>query len=321
MASKRFRETVGIDPDRVVSAAIEAALGDAQPRRKQRHPGRVLAAGAAVAAAAAVGQRRMPRLVKVPMRMGLNKLGGKLGDMAHVDDLTGALRDRLAGREQEPDDLYDDEELDDEQLDDEELDDEELDDEELDDEPRDVADDQLDDEDEDEGFDDDDGFDDEPEDDDGPRGEGDEEEPDAESPEDEPDDEVDDGPEDERPDDEELDDEPAEDDEDLLEDEPSDTEDDEDDEEIDDDQVAARGLDLGVGRSPRRRGQDSSPDLFEALRTPQRRAPVMRSRTRRIDPATRPPVPGDIVRRNRARSRANKAKSRSTRAQSTATRA
>jgi hypothetical protein len=183
MASKkRFRDAVGIDPDRVVAAAVDAALGEAPSPRKRRHPGRVLAAGAALAAAAAVGQRRMPRLAKVPLRMGLHKLG----DMTHVDELADALRDRLAGHDDAPDDAYDDEHYD---------------------------------EDEDEGFDDEDdqGSDDEPEDGGGPRGEG-EEIDDEEEPEDGPEDDAEAAPEDEQPEPEEEDEEPEEGDEESEED-------------------------------------------------------------------------------------------------------
>jgi hypothetical protein len=270
MASKRFRDAVGIDPDRVVSAAVDAALGESPSRRKKHHPGRVLAAGAAVAAAAAVGQRRMPRLAKVPLRMGLHKLG----DMAHVDDLADAVRDRLTGHRDEPDDDYVDEE--------EEFDDDQ--EEEFDDEPRDegedlpedeAADDDFDEEDEDEDDEDEDeddeGFDDEPEDGGGPRGEGDELDDDEEPEDDEPED---DEPVDEEP-------EAAEEDEDL---EPED----------EDEEIAARSVKLGLSAgSNRQRVRGRVPDLFEALRTPHRRAPVMRHDALRVDPATRPPKPDD----------------------------
>jgi hypothetical protein len=283
MASKRFRDALGVDPDRVISAAVDAALGDTQARsRKKHHPGRVLAAGAAVAAAAAVGQRRMPRVAKVPLRMGLHKLG----DMTHVDELADALRDRLAGHFDEPEDdgYYDDEEV----ADDEEYDD----DEEFEDEPRDEADD--------EDFDeDDDDFDDEPEDEDGPRGEGDEVD-DEELEDDEPEDEVDDLP-DEEPEDDEAED-----------DEPADEEDDDVDE--DDEQIAARSLDLGVRSTDTRdSGRARVPDLFAALRTPQRRAPVMRRGSLRVDPATRPPQPDQRPRETR-QSRSKKPTSKAARA-------
>ena len=98
MASKRFRDAIGIDPERIVSSALQAALGETQPHGQKHHPGRVLAAGAALAAAAAVGQKRMPRMAKVPLRMGLHKLA----DMARVDEFTDALRDRLTGYDDEP---------------------------------------------------------------------------------------------------------------------------------------------------------------------------------------------------------------------------
>ena len=305
MASKRFRDAVGIDPDRIVAAAVDAAMGETRSRAKRHHPGRVLAAGAAVAAAAAVGQRRMPRLAKVPLRMGLRKLG----DLTHVDELADALRDRLAGHEDEPDDdddYYDEEDLDDEDYDDEDYDDEEsddedYDDEEFDDEPRDEAEDEAGDDEDDEGFDDEDeDFDDEPEDDDGPRGEGDEEEPD-----DEPEDDSDEaGPEDDEPQDLEA----EEDDEDL---EPED--DDEDDE--DDEQIAARSLDLGVASDANgRRSRDRVPDLFAALRTPHRRPPVMGRGSLRVDPATRPPEPGESHARDERRNRSRKSKSTAARA-------
>ncbi|MEA2147712.1 MAG: hypothetical protein QOG59_3299, partial [Solirubrobacteraceae bacterium] len=123
MASKRFRDAMGIDPDRIVSSALQAALGETQPRGQKHHPGRVLAAGAALAAAAAVGQKRMPRKAKVPLRMGLHKLGTR------VDGVADALRDRVAGYEDEPvdDDYYDDEpeEFDDEPRAEDEPDDDE----------------------------------------------------------------------------------------------------------------------------------------------------------------------------------------------------
>jgi hypothetical protein len=292
MASKRFRDAVGVDPDRVVSAALNAALGENQSRGKRHHPGRVLAAGAALTAVAAVGQRRMPRLAKVPLRMGLRKLG----DMAHVDELADAVRDRLAGREGEPDDdYYDEEDLDDEDYDDDE-------------EPRDELEDQPDDED-DEGFDDEDDedFDDGPEGGGGPRDEGDEvddeefdDEPEdvaeGESDEDEPEGEDPDAVED----DEDLD--PEEDGEDV-------------DPEADDEQIAARSLDLGVSSDTNgRRSRDRVPELFEALRTPHRRAPVMRRDSRRVDPATRPPEPDESrPRRDRGR-RSNNPKSTAARA-------
>jgi hypothetical protein len=297
MASKRFRDAVGIDPDRVVAAAVDAAMGDTRSRGKRHHPGRVLAAGAAVAAVAAVGQRRMPRLARVPLRMGLRKLG----DMTHVDELADALRDRLAGHEDEPndDDYYDEEDLDDEDYDDEESDD----DEEFDDEPRDEADD---DDDGDEGFDDEDdeGFDDEPEDGDGPRGAGDEEEPGDDEPEDDSDEA---GAEDEEPEDLEA----EEDDEDLEPEEDDEgLESDEDDEEI-----AARSLDLGASSGANRhRARDRVPDLFAALRTPHRRPPVMRRGSLRVDPATRPPEPGESHARDERRNRSRKPKSTAARA-------
>jgi hypothetical protein len=312
MASKRFRDAIGIDPDRIVAAAVDAAMGETRSRGKRHHPGRVLAAGAAVAAAAAVGQRRMPRMAKAPLRMGLHKLG----DMAHVDELADALRDRLAGHQDEPDDdYYDEEELDDEDYDDEDYDEEESDeeesddDEEFDDEPRDEADDEADDED-DEGFDDEDdeGFDDEPEDDDGPRGEGDEEEPEDDS------DEA--GPEDDEPEDLEA----EEDDEDLEpEEDDEDLEPEEDDEDLesdeDDEQIAARSLDLGVSSDAREgRARDRVPDLFAALRTPHRRPPVMRRGSLRVDPATRPPEPGESHARDERRNRSRKSKSTAARA-------
>ena len=305
MASKRFRDAIGIDPDRIVAAAVDAAMGETRSRGKRHHPGRVLVAGAAVAAAAAVGQRRMPRMAKVPLRMGLHKLG----DMAHVDELADALRDRLAGHQDEPDDddYYDEEDVDDEDYDDEEeFDDDE---EEFDDEPRDEADD------DDEGFDDEDdeGFDDEPEDGDGPRGEGDEEEPDDDQPEDDADEEE---SEDEEPEDLEA----EEDDEDLEpEDDDEDLESDEDDEEFesdeDDEQIAARSLDLGVSSDANGgRARDRVPDLFAALRTPHRRPPVMRRGSLRVDPATRPPEPGESHARDERRNRSRKSKSTAARA-------
>jgi hypothetical protein len=289
MASKRVRDVVGIDPDRVVSAALEAALGEPHSRGKRHHPGRVLAASAALAAAAAVGQRRMPRLAKAPLRMGLHKLG----DMTHVDELADALRDRLVGREDEPDD---DEYSDDEDLDDEDYDEQE----EFDDEPRGNAEDDSDDEDGDEGFDDEDdeGFDDEPEDDDGPRDEGDE--VDDEEFDDEPEDDVEGNSDEEEP--EETEPEAADDDENL---EPED----------DDEQIAARSLELGVPSGPNgRRAHDRVPDLFEALRTPHRRAPVMRRGSRRVDPATRPPTPDESRPRRERRGRSNNPKSTAARA-------
>jgi hypothetical protein len=283
MASKRLREAIGIDPDRVVSAAVDAALGEKSSRRKRHHPGRVVAAGAALAAAAAVGQRRMPRVARVPLRMGLHKLG----DMAHVDELADALRDRLVGHDDEPDDgYYDDEDLDGEDYEDEE---------EFDDEPRDEAEDPP--EDEDDGFDDgdDEGFDDdEPEDDDGPRGEGDEAG-------------------DEGSEDEELDRDEDESDEQGREDDEPEDDEPEDDEELepeeDDEEIAARSLDLGVRSEANGKGaRERVPDLFAALRSPHRRAPVMRRGSLRVDPATRPPKP-DESRRAERRDRSTKPKS------------
>lgn len=290
MSSKRLRDGVGIDPNRIVSAAVDAALGQSEPSKKKHHPGRMLAAGAAVAAAATVGQRRMPALAKAPLRVAAHKLGNAM----HVDDLVGAVQDRM-GRDRQPDD-YDDEDLDRVDPDSDEFDDEDLDDEEPEDlendedseEPLDEADD-LDDEDEDEGFDDEDdqGFDDEPEDGDGPEGEGDADEPDEEY-DDDPEAESEHAPVEEEPlEDDEPEDEAPFEDEEQLEDE----EDAEDGEE-DDEQVAARGLDLGVVSEPRRtRPRDQAPDLFAALRTPRRRAPLMGRGALRVDPATRPPEP------------------------------
>jgi hypothetical protein len=266
MASKRFRDAIGIDPDRVVVAAVDAALGESAPRRKKHHPGRVLAAGAAVAAAAAVGQRRMPRLAKVPLRMGLHKLG----DLAHVDDLADAVRDRLSGHREEPDDDYVDE----------------------------AGDEDFDDED-DEGFDDEDdeGFDDEPEDDGGPRGEGDELD----------DDELDD----EEPDDEEdAADEPVAEDEEPVDEEPEPVEDDDDlepEDEDEDEDIAAHSVKLGLPvESNGHRVRGPVPDLLEALRTPHRRAPVMRHDALRVDPATRPPKPDESRARTQRRDRRSK---------------
>jgi hypothetical protein len=303
MASKRLRDAVGIDPDRVVSAAVNAVLGDTPAHQKKHHPGRVLAAGAALAAAAAVGQRRMPRLAKEPLRMGLHKLG----DMTHVDELADALRDRLVGHDDEPeDDYYDDEDLDGEDLDEEE---------EFDDEPRDEAEDLPEDEDEDgdEGFDDEDdeGFDDEPEDDDGPRGEGDEEPEDEE-----PEEDLEDEPDDAQPEDEEPEDEEPEDDEDLEDEEDLEPEDDEELEpEDDDEQIAARSVDLGVPHDTNgRRGRDRVPDLFAALRTPHRRPPVMRRGSLRVDPASRPPQPDESRSRDERLGRSKKPKSKAARA-------
>jgi len=300
MASKRFRDAVGIDPDRVVAAALDAALGETPSRdKKKHHPGRILVAGAAVAAAAAVGQRRMPKLAKVPLRMGLHKLG----DMAHVGDLADAVRDRLSGHEEPPEeDDYYDEEFDDE---------EDLEDEDFDDEPRDESDEPPDDEDLDDEDEDDEDFDDEPEDDDGPRGEGDEveEEPEDEEPDEEEPEAVEDDEDLEPEDDEDLE---PEDDEDL---EPEDDEDLEPEEgEDEDEEIAARSLDLGLpAESSDRRTRGHVPDLFEALRTPHRRAPVIRRGSLRVDPATRPPQPDEKPREGR-RDRAKKPKAKAARA-------
>jgi hypothetical protein len=266
MGSKRIRDAVGIDPDRVVSAAIDAALGDTHARRKH-HPGRVLAAGAALAAAAAVGQKRLPRMAAMPLRMGLHKLG----DMAHVDELADALHDRLARHDdaEEDDGYYDDEE-------------EFEDGEDSDGEPRDDAepedeDDEFDDEPEEEDE-DDEGFDDEPEDDDGPRGEGDALDDDSED----GDETEEDG--DAEPDDEEPEEEPE-----VLEDDGSEQD---LEPEHEDEDIAARSVDLGVDREGERsRRRDRAPDLFQALSTPHRRPPVMRRGSRRLDPAARPPEP------------------------------
>jgi hypothetical protein len=183
----------------------------------------------------------------------------RLGDMTHVGELADALHDRLAG--------YDDA---DEELD---VDDEEAFDD-ADDLPDDAVEEDFDDEDGDDLDDlddeDDEGFDDDPEGDDGPRGEGEGEEPEDEGDDDLEDDEV---PEDEK---------------DLS---PEGEEDDPAPEE-DDEEVAARGVRLGV--SPTANGhhaRDRAPELFEALRTPRRRAPVMRRGSSRIDPAATPPEP------------------------------
>jgi hypothetical protein len=298
MASKRFRDAVGINPDRVVAAALDAALGDTQSRSKKHHPGRALAAGAALAAAAAVGQKRMPRLAKVPLRMGLHKLG----DMTHVDELADALRDRLVGHDDEPEsDDYVDDELEEEGFEDDE---------------EGFEDDEEGFDDGDEGFDDEDeGFDDEPEDDDGPRGEGDEadeDEPEDDEPDEDPDAAVEDEP------DDELEDEPDDggelepDEEDDAEPEEEDEDDAEPDEE--DEQIAARSVDLGVtGEGTGRRAHRRVPDLFEALRTPHRRPPVMRRASHDIDPARRPPEPDQDGSQSGGRDRSKKQTSKAAR--------
>ena len=324
MAAKRIRDEVGIDPNRIVSAALDAALGASEPAKKKRHPGRVLAAGAALAAAAAVGQRRMPRMAKVPLRMAAHKLG----DAMHVDELADAVQDRV-GRNREPEDDHDDENLDAVDRDDEEFDDEETDDLDEDEEPVDEDEEDLDDEDEepvdedeedldgedeepvdedeedlddeDDDFDDedDDGFDDEPEDDRGPEGEGEADELDEDS-DDDPEGESEDAPDDEEP----LEDE------DEPEEEPAEDEEPPEDDEEDDEQVAARGLDLGIASgTSRNRPRAPSPDLFASLRTPRRRALLMGRESRRVDPATRPPEPERSRSQRDGGGRANNSKS------------
>jgi hypothetical protein len=229
MAGKRIRDAVGIDPDRVAAAAIDAALGRTQQPRKH-HPVRVAAAGAALAAAAAVGQKHLPRFAKLPMKLGLEKLG----DMANVDEFADALRERFTGhgtasRDGDDNDDYEDEDYENEEFDD------------------------------------------------GPTGESDEDFDDE--PPDEADDESESDEEDEEP-------EPEEDEE----REPEGDEESEPDEA--DEDIAARSAELGIDSERNGvRSADRTPDLFRALRQPHRRPPVMRQRSRRLDPAAHPPEP------------------------------
>src|SRR6476646_5256187 len=58
--------------------------------------------GGTLVAAARAGQKHMPKMAKVPMKMGLDKLE----DMASVDRFTDALRERF-GSEHRPDESQD----------------------------------------------------------------------------------------------------------------------------------------------------------------------------------------------------------------------
>ena len=82
-----------IDINRVAAAAIEAALREERPRR-HRVPGiRAIAAGAALATAARVGQKHLPRLTELRLvEHGLTKLG----DVPSLRDVTDSVRERLA---------------------------------------------------------------------------------------------------------------------------------------------------------------------------------------------------------------------------------
>jgi hypothetical protein len=82
-----------IDINRVAAAAIEAALREEHSRRR-RVPGiRVIAAGAALATAARVGQKHLPRLTELRLvEHGL----AKLGDVPSLRDVTDSVRERLA---------------------------------------------------------------------------------------------------------------------------------------------------------------------------------------------------------------------------------
>ena len=88
----------------------------------------------------------------------------------------------------------------------------------------------------------------------------------------------------------------------------------EEDEE-EDDEVAARSVELGI--SSERDGEparDRVPDLFEALRTRPRRAPVMNRGSIRIDPAARPPEPGNGRAHDERRGSSRKSKPKTARA-------
>ena len=97
MASKhRIRDAVGIDLTRVAAAAFEAAvtpqeIPQPEKKKKKHHPVRMIIAGGTLVAAARAGQKHMPQIAKVPMKMGLDKLE----DVASMDRFTDALRERF----------------------------------------------------------------------------------------------------------------------------------------------------------------------------------------------------------------------------------
>jgi hypothetical protein len=260
-AGKRIRDAVSIDLNRVAETAIETALGEARPRK---HRGvRVIAAGAALATAAAVGQKHLPRIVEFPIKRGLHKLG----DAASLDGFTDALRERFADNGGErADEDYDEYDEPTDEADDEPTD-------EADNEPTDEADDEP--EEEDGGDWDDESDDDEP------RDEGDAAENDADEGDADEDDVADD-------DEVEGDDEPVEDD--------ADSEDDEDEEpalplrnEADGDgDGSAHAPDLVAALSePRRRPpalrRGSSTQLDPATKPPKPAQRGQRTRSRKED--------------------------------------
>ena len=119
MASKhRIRDAVGIDLTRVAAAAFEAAVTPqeiVQPEKKKKkhHPVRMIIVGGTLVAAARAGQKHMPKMAKVPMKMGLDKLE----DVASMDRFTDALRERFGSENRhdesqdlEPQDEYEDDE-------------------------------------------------------------------------------------------------------------------------------------------------------------------------------------------------------------------
>jgi hypothetical protein len=119
---------VGIDLTRVAAAALEAAitpqeiLEPEKNKKKKHHPVRMIIVGGTLVAVARAGQKHMPKMAKVPMKMGLDKLE----DMASMDRFTDALRERFGSEHRpdesqdlEPQDDYDDDDYYDEPEDDE----------------------------------------------------------------------------------------------------------------------------------------------------------------------------------------------------------
>src|SRR5438270_4131549 len=141
--TKRLQKAVPVDLERIAASAIEAAMSDSSRSRKH-HPVRAIATGAALATAAGVGYKRLPRVVRWPIKRGVHKLG----DAANLDGFTDAVRDRFAdlrhGEPDEPEDYndggYDDDDEPQDEYDEpesegeEDFDDEEEDEDELEDE-------------------------------------------------------------------------------------------------------------------------------------------------------------------------------------------
>ncbi|MFL5864919.1 MAG: hypothetical protein ACJ780_29850, partial [Solirubrobacteraceae bacterium] len=96
-SSKGIGKMVNVDVERVVMAALDAALSEALPSKQpkepkeQHHAMRTLATGAVVVTAAGVGYQRLPRLAKLPIKYGLRKVT----KAADIGAFTDAVRDRV----------------------------------------------------------------------------------------------------------------------------------------------------------------------------------------------------------------------------------